>query len=178
MGCRAVIGATVAGLLLAASSTGAQQAPPAKKAPPRMRAMMQRAEQASRWWNRDEVAAKVGVTAGQKSQLDEMADAAVNATKEAARRYAQAYARLMSALSESEPKPDALAAARLELEQANAAVLAASVDRLLAMRGVLSPQQWSTLREVQPAAFQIGQMRLRGSGSSAGPEGDGVNPAD
>lgn len=171
MRCRAAIGATVAGLLLAASSTGAQQAPPAKKAPPRMRAMMQRVEQASRWWNKEEVAAKVGVTARQKSQLDAIADAAVSTTQEAARRYAQAYARLMSALSESEPKPDAVGAARVELEQASAAVLAASVDRLLAMREILSGEQWSTLREVQPAAFQIGQMRLRGSGSSAGPEG-------
>lgn len=172
MRCRAAIGATVAGLLLAASSTGAQQAPPAKKAPPRMRAIMQRAEQASRWWNKEEVAAKVGVTARQRSQLDAIADAAVNTTKEAARRYAQAYARLMSALSESEPKPDAVAAARVELEEASAAVLAASVDRLLAMREILSGEQWSILREVQPAAFQIGQMRLRGSGSSAAAEGD------
>jgi len=137
-----------------------------------MRAMMQRAEQASRWWNKQDVAAKVGVTAGQKSQLDAIADAAVNTTKEAARSYAQAYARLMSALSASEPKPDAVAAARAELETASSAVLAASVDRLLAMHEVLSPEQWSTLREVQPAAFQIGQARLRGSGSSAAAEGD------
>jgi len=173
MSCRRVLVALVAaGLLLAASSTGAQQGPPVKKAQPRMRAMMQRAEQASRWWHKEDVAAKVGVSASQKVQLDAIADAAVNATREAARLYAQAYARLLSALSASETKPDAVAAARVELEKASSAVLGASVDRLLAMREVLSPEQWSTLREVQPAAFQIGQTRLRGSGSSAGPEGD------
>ena len=179
MRCRAVLGASVAaGLLLAAISAGAQQAPPTTKAQPRMRAMVQRAEQASRWWNKEDVAAKVGVTASQKAELDAIAEAAVTATREAARRYGQAYARLMGALSAPEPSPAAVTASRLELEQASAAVLAASVDRLLAMHEVLSQKQWSTLREVQPAAFQIGQMRLRGSGSSAAGEGDRVDPAD
>lgn len=168
----------VAFLLLVATSAGAQQSPPAKKAQPRMRAMMQRAEQASRWWNKQEVAGRVGVTPEQKARLDAASDTSVAATREAARGYAQAYARLMNHLSSSAVDPAAVAAARADLEQANAAALGASVERLLAMREILSGEQWSTLREVQPAAFQIGQMRLRGSGGSAAGDGDRADPTD
>ena len=164
-----IVGLLVTLVGVAVSSPGiAQQVGAGDRGQARMRALMKRADQASRWWNRSEVAEKVGLVAEQKSRLDELADATREVRRAAAASYAANYARFLLALSEGEIDAAELSARRETMEKDWVELFATSVDHLTAVRQVLSPEQWSTLREVQPGAMQLGQMRMRGSGIRSG----------
>jgi Spy/CpxP family protein refolding chaperone len=160
------VGALTAVLVLLSSPpVSAQQAPHAAQGQTRMKAIMQRADRASRWWTRPEVAEKVGVTAEQKTRLDELADATRETRRQAAVSYTRSYAGFLNALSQPDNDPAALADARKAMENDWVALFATSVDQLRSVREILTAEQWATLRETVPGAVQLGQARIGGSGT-------------
>ena len=160
---------TALALLVPAPATG-QQTGGQNPTRGRMKAMMQRLDQAARWWQNPELAEQVGVTPEQISSLDAMAAESQEKRRAAARAYASAYARLITTLSQPEAKTEAIAERRDELLEAQTAMFAVSVERLLAMHEILTLEQWETLRDIRPGALQIGQVKMRGSGTVSGGE--------
>ena len=154
-----------ASVVVVSSPVIAQQPGAGSPARGRMKAMMQRMDQAARWWQNPELAEQVGVTPEQIESLDAMAAEAQEQRLTAARAYAATYARLITALSQAEAKTAAIAERRDELLEAQTAMFAVSVERLLAMHEILTYEQWEKLRQVRPGALQIGQARMRGSGT-------------
>ena len=164
------VGLTASALLVPAPAAG-QQTGGQNPARGRMKAMMQRMDQAARWWQNPELAEQVGVTPEQVESLDGMAAEAQEKRRTAARVYAAAYARLIAALSQPETKAAPVEERTSELEQAQSAMFSVSVERLLTMHEILTHEQWEKLREVRPGALQIGQVKIRGSGTASGDGG-------
>jgi len=160
-----------ASVVVVSSPAIAQQPDAGSPARGRMKAMMQRMDQAARWWQNPELAEQVGVTPEQVESLDAMAAEAQEKRRTAARAYASAYARLITTLSQPEAKTAAIAEQRDELLEAQTAMVGVSVERLLAMHEILTHEQWEKLRDIRPGALQIGQVKMRGSGTVGGDGG-------
>jgi Spy/CpxP family protein refolding chaperone len=152
-------------IVVMASPAMAQQSGPGGRSQARVKAMMQRADQASRWWNRPELAKKIGLTAEQTSQLEELADETRELRRVAAGSYAASFARFLMALSAVEVDEAKVVARREAMEEDWANLFATAVNQLTAVRDILTAEQWGILREVHPAAMQLGQVRARGSGA-------------
>jgi len=123
-------------------------APPRPGRPPLERAL----GPAGRWWTNPEMAQKVGLTADQQKRMDDifqqnrlrLIDLNASVQKEEA-----IMEPLVSADRPDEAKIlaqiDKVAQARAELEKANARML-------LAVRGVLTPEQWKKVQAEAPPA--------------------------
>ncbi len=138
----------------------------------RGQSLMRQMDRAARWWNRPQIADKVGLSDDQKARLDAVADEAEKKRAAASAEFAEAYARYLDALSEVTVDESVIGARRREIEATGASVMAVSVDQLIAVRKTLTPEQWTTLREVVPGALTLGQSRLRRVG--AGPRSAGA----
>lgn len=155
-------------VVLVSSPVFAQKAGAGSPARGRMKAVMQRMDQAARWWQNPEIAKQVGVTPEQITRLDHLAAETQKKRRTAAREYAAAYARFISTLSQSGEKTTLIEERKNELGEVQSAMFAVSLDHLLAVHEILTQEQWETLREVRPGALQVGQMRMRGSGVVSG----------
>jgi Spy/CpxP family protein refolding chaperone len=139
-----------------------------------MQGMMKMADRAARWWNKPQVAEPVGISGQQKARLEAAADQAQEERRAASLEFARCYAQLVNALSGPEIDQSVIGKNRQEIEAASASITAVSVDQLLAVRQILTPEQWTILREVYPAALTLGQTSLRRVG--AGPRSAGAQP--
>jgi Spy/CpxP family protein refolding chaperone len=167
-GRRAVVVLLAASVALLAPPIFGQQAGSGSPTGGRMKAIMQRMEQAARWWQNPETAGRVGVTPEQIARLDQLAAETQDNRRRAAREYAAAYARFITRLSQPEAGSTVVEDRKRELGEAQSAMFAVSVEHVLAVHEILTQEQWQTLGEVRPGALQVGQMKMRGSGMVRG----------
>jgi Spy/CpxP family protein refolding chaperone len=139
-----------------------------------MQGRLKMADRVSRWWNKARIAEQVGISDQQKATLEAAADQAQERRRAASREFAGSYGNLVNALSAPQVDQSVIEKHRQEIAAASASITAVSVDQLLAVRQILTPEQWTTLRETHPAALTLGQSSLRRVG--AGPRTAGAQP--
>ena len=162
MGRKLVFSVTLALLVLVPPTTAVAQQAGAAKGRGRSQSLMRQMDRAARWWNRPQIAEKVGVSDDQKTRLDAAADEAQKERLAASEMFSTVYARYLDALSEATFDRTDIERHRKDVEDASASVMAASLDQLIAVREILTHEQWTTLREVMPSAVRLGQMRTKG----------------
>jgi Spy/CpxP family protein refolding chaperone len=171
-----VVAAWVATVSVLMSSTAVAQQLGAGRDRQRMMKLMQRVDQATRWWDRPQVAEQIGISDEQKNLLEAAADEALERRRAASREFSRIYVQLVDALSASEPDHSEIRKLRRDVESSSASLAATSVDHLLAMREILTKEQWSTLRETHPGALRPGQAGIRGVKIDAAPGGASTQP--
>jgi Spy/CpxP family protein refolding chaperone len=163
-------------MVLVSFATPAQQAGEgeAKRWAQGMQGRLMMADRVSRWWNNAHIAEQVGVSDQQKAGLEAAADQAQEQRRAVSREFAGIYGQLVDALSAPQVDQSVIEKHRQEIADASASIMAVSVDQLFAVRQILTPDQWTTLRQIHPAALTLGQSSLRRVG--AGPRSAGAQP--
>lgn len=131
---------------------------------PNLRAIQQRMGGQQRWWQDEAIATELALTADQIQRLDEMADRGKEQMGPIRQRYFQEYRAFMDTLSDYGSSQDAIQQQRAALEQARTESVTLTVDQILEMRSILTPEQWAELPKLAPRALRIGSVSYRGSG--------------
>jgi Spy/CpxP family protein refolding chaperone len=119
-----------------------------------------------RWWRSDQVVAKLMLTNDQIEKLDAIADDYQERLSASRTEYAEAYKVFIEVLGDYEASEEAIAEQRQALEDLRGQQTGMSIDQLLDVRSVLSPEQFAELSEVAPWALRVGQVSTRGGSGS------------
>jgi hypothetical protein len=171
MGRKLVSALTLAVWILAPLTPALAQQAGGGKGQGRRQALMRQVDRAARWWNRPQIAEQIGVSVEQKARLDAAADEAEKERRAASAEFSAVYTRYLDALSEATVDRAVVDRRRKDVEDASASMMAISLDQLIAVREILTLEQWTSLREIMPGAVRMGQMRARGAGGPSGTPG-------
>jgi Spy/CpxP family protein refolding chaperone len=166
---------TLAACLLAATmwaqDNSQQQAPPDRRDHPPMRRMMGPGGEGAfhlppgAWWKNSEIVQKINLSDSQVQQIEsifQQSRAALETNGRALRQAEEALTPMVDAETindaQIEAQLDTIAQARMNLEKAHA-------QMLLAIRKVLTHDQWMTLQSLGPS----GKMRMRRYGEGQQP---------